>query len=307
VSHYAFHSIFSKPSPVPSIPGLPSSGRDTPFPSVSKLVTLTSFSITSESDTLSLHGTATAINPVPYDLDLSAPSLPFEVSMLDPTNSSSPAIHVASVSALPFTLTHPNITLSLQGRVSAISAAAFPVLSKFISRYLAGQSNNILIESPLAPSLSAEAVFPAPYPRPNVLRNVTIKDMKIKPAGNAFLASGVVEALAVLPKGMNVGLDVFHVLPDVLVFDGEVPSSLETERHTYEEYRYSAPPPETPLPDPLPKNAFGHIRPEDWLPSQSVSIEPDGSDDGSAYSVSAKVVDVRLKCYLDDKKSSVIL
>jgi hypothetical protein len=111
------------------------------------------------------------------------------------------------------------------------------------------------------------------------LRNVTIKDMKIKPTGSAFLASGIVQARAVLPKGINIGLDVFRVLPDVLIFDGEVPSSLEVEQHPYKDYRGSVRPPEMPLPDPLPKNAFGHIRPEDWLPSQSVPIEPpEGSD-----------------------------
>lgn len=111
--------------------------------------------------------------------------------------------------------------------------------------------------------------------------------------GSAFLASGIVKARAVLPKGMNVGLDVFRVLPDVLVFDGEVPSSVEIERHLYDES--SAPPPKTPFPDPLPKNAFGHIRPDDWLPSQSVPMEPEDDDDGSAYAVSATVVDVPLE------------
>jgi hypothetical protein len=119
--------------------------------------------------------------------------------------------------------------------------------------------------------------------------------MKIKPMGNAFLASGVVRARAVLPKGMNVGIDVFRVLPDVLVFDGEVPSDLELERHPCDEYIYSTPPPPPPLPDPLPKNAFGHIRPEDWLPSESVPVEPESSDDGASYAVSATVVDVPLE------------
>jgi len=114
--------------------------------------------------------------------------------------------------------------------------------------------------------------------------------MKIRPVGSAFLASGIVKARAVLPKGMNVGLDVFRVLPDVLVFDGEVPPNVEIGRHLS-----SAPPPETPFPDPLPKNAFGHIRPDDWLPSQSVLMEREDDDDGSAYAVSATVVDVPLE------------
>ena len=79
------------------------------------------------------------------------------------------------------------------------------------------------------------------------------------------------------------GLDVYRVLPDVLIFDGEVP-----------EGALVVPPPATPLPDPLPERAFGHLRPEDWLPSIS---GPDVSEDGegAAYAVSAKVVDLPLE------------
>ena len=109
--------------------------------------------------------------------------------------------------------------------------------------------------------------------------------MKIKPTGSVFLASGIVHAQAVLPKEIDVGLDVFRVFPDVLIFDGEVPSNRQLDIST-------GPPPETPLPDPLPENAFGHIRPDDWLPSESEPIE---SEDGRVYSVSARVVDVPLE------------
>lgn len=119
--------------------------------------------------------------------------------------------------------------------------------------------------------------------------------MKIKPTGGAFLASGIVRARVVLPKGMNVGLDIFRVFPDVLVFDGDVPSGPDMERHPYEETQYSSRPPEPPLPDPLPKNAFGHIRPQDWLPSQSFPIKPEDSSDGTEYAVSAIVVDAPLE------------
>jgi len=210
---------------------------------------------------------------------------------MDLTNSSQLPVHVASVTTLPFILTHPNITFSIQGTVPPISASAFPVLSKFISRYLSAQPNTVLISSPLLfPDISAEATFPSPNPRPNILRNVTIKNMKIKPLSGSFLASGTVKARVVLPKGIHVGLDVFRVLPDVLVFDGEVPSTPPYRDHWHPDQ----PPPETPLPDPLPERAFGHIKPEDWLSSSCVPVEPDG-DEGAAYSVSAKVVDVPLE------------
>ena len=286
-------SVNQKTFTVPSIPGFPTPGRNTPFPSIAEIVTLTSFGVSSRSNTLFLHGTATAINPAPSNLDFSGPSLPFEVSIMDPTNSSQPPVHVASVTTLPFILTRPNITLSIQGTVPPIAAPAFPVLSMFISRYLSAQPNTVLISSPLLfPDISAEATFPSPNPPPKILRSVTIKDMKIKPSGGSFLASGTVHARVVLPKGIHVGLDVFLVLPDVLIFDGEVPPTLPQPDHWQPN---PPPPPETPLPDPLPEGAFGHIRPEDWLPSICVPVEPEGDDEGAAYEVSAKVVNVPLE------------
>ncbi|KAF9531125.1 hypothetical protein CPB83DRAFT_809476 [Crepidotus variabilis] len=281
---------------LPSLPGFPHPGRNAPFPPFSQLVTLTSFSISSESDHLSLHGLATAVNPAPPSISLSLPSLPFEISIPDNADSTIPPIHVASVSTLPFALTHPNISLSIEGTVPPISTYAFPILSKFVTRYLSAQDNKILISSPnLLPDLDIQATFPAPNPRPKLLRNVTIKDMKIKPMGSAFLASGTVFARVVLPKGINVGMDVFQVLPDVLIFDGEVPPTV-TPWNWPDHHRPShGPPPETPLPDPIPERAFGHLRPEDWLPSLSVPVDPEGDDEGTAYAVSAKVVDVPMQ------------
>ncbi|KAG5220602.1 feruloyl esterase [Salix suchowensis] len=92
--------------------------------------------------------------------------------------------------------------------------------------------------------------------------------MRIKAYGTTFLASGTVNARVVLPKGMNLDLDIFHVLPDVLVFDGEVPDEDD--------------------------KAFGHIRPEDWLDSVSESVPSEG-DVGSSFSVVANIVEVPLK------------
>jgi hypothetical protein len=74
--------------------------------------------------------------------------------------------------------------------------------------------------------LKVPAEFPAPNPRPKVLQNITIRDMKLKSTGagtGGFLASGIVEGRIVFPKGMEIGLDVSRILPDVLIFDGEVP------------------------------------------------------------------------------------
>lgn len=106
--------------------------------------------------------------------------------------------------------------------------------------------------------------------------------MKIKP-GTPFTASGTVFARIVLPRGVDVGLFVSRVLPDVLIFDGEVSEGVAAP--------HLAP---APLPDPLPENAFGHIRPDDWLPAMSVRDEP-WEGVGAVYVVSAKIVDVPLE------------
>ncbi|KAF5384235.1 hypothetical protein D9615_003475 [Tricholomella constricta] len=265
--------------PIPSLPGLPHPGPKVPFPSVQELVTLKSFSISSESNHLAIRAAATIIDPAPPTFNLTSPSIPFIVSL--PSNSSRPPIPVASVSTAPFTLTHPNISLDISGTVLPLASDASSTLSSFLSRYLSKQSNPILISSPLIPNLALETVFPPPNPPPCILRNVTIKDMKIKP-GTTFLASGTVYARIVLPKGIDVDMVVSRVLPDVLVFDGEVPES------------FQSPPTEPPLPDPLPEKAFGHIRPDDWLKSLSA---PDESDEGegAVYVVTAKIVDVPLE------------
>lgn len=100
-----------------------------------------------------------------------------------------------------------------------------------------------------------KTTFPAPVPKPRILRDVTIKDMVIRPPGspahldsdsgltslapsdvrpdddvsmtstNWVVKSGTVLAKVVLPKGLDVRLDVRGVLPDLLIFDGAVPPS----------------------------------------------------------------------------------
>lgn len=83
---------------------------------------------------------------------------------------------------------------------------------------------------------------------------------------------------------MDVGINVNRVLPDVLIFDGEVPDTMGG----------AAPPVLPPLPDPLPEHAFGHIRPDDWLQSLSVPVDSDEGE-GAAFAVTAKLVDVPLE------------
>ncbi|KAJ2916216.1 hypothetical protein MD484_g4184, partial [Candolleomyces efflorescens] len=236
---------------VPVVPGLPRPGANVPPPTISELITLKSFSIHSNSSTLNLEAEATLVDPAPPNIDFTSPPLEFLVSLPCPSNSSSSSLHqddsdtdtdtepdaeslpIASISSHPFSLTHPNITLHLTGHVLPLSPSltSFKILSTFLGRYLSGLPNTILVSLPsgglpeMFKHLSVEAEFPAPNPRPRVLQNVTIRDMKLKAAaggGSGFLASGVVEGRIVLPRGMEVGLDVSRILPDVLIFDGEV-------------------------------------------------------------------------------------
>jgi hypothetical protein len=203
-------------------------------------------------------------------------------------------------------LTHPNITVHISGSVLPIPATAFPSLSLLVSRYLAGEPNALFVSSPLLRQLDEiEVEFPAPNPKPQVLRDVTIRDMKINPFGSIFLASGIVEGKVVLPKGINIGVEVSNIFPDVLIFDGEVPSDdalLELGPTTHKHHKNDSDthlpptPPEPPLPSPLPSHAFARVRPDDWLPALSARIDPPEDDNaGAAYVISAKVVDVPLE------------
>ncbi|KAG6901227.1 hypothetical protein C0995_015044 [Termitomyces sp. Mi166 len=261
------------------IPGLPAPGHEDSFPSLHDLITLTTFHIASTSNNLDIRAFATVINPVSSNFNSTMPSIPFIVSL--PANSSCPSIPIASVSTAPFTLTHPNITLDISGTVLPLSNDSTPVLSSFLSRYLSRESNTILISTPLIANLTVQTIFPPPDPPPRILRNVTIRDMKVRP-GTPFLASGTIFARIVLPTGVDVDLAVSRVLPDVLVFDGEVPDTVGPQ---------PVPP---PLPDPLPEGAFGHIRPKNWLKAISVPTTSDG-EDGMSYAVTAKIVDVPIE------------
>jgi hypothetical protein len=209
------------------------------------------------------------------------PSIPFVISLPSVLNPLS-MVPVASVSTAPFSLTHPNITLNISGHALPVVPDSAVSLSSFLTRYLSGESNPIFISSPLISGLSVDTLFPAPTPRPQVLRDVTIRNMKIKP-GTPFLASGTVSARVTLPRGLNINLNVSRLLPDALIYDGEVPDS---DPGTV--------PPPTPLPDPSPERAFGHIRPNDWLPALCQATVP-GDGEGAAYVVEAHLVDVPLE------------
>jgi len=163
------------------------------------------------------------------------------------------------------------------------------MLSAFIANYLRGESSPIVIFNPYFPSYLIKTGFPGPNPKPKILRNVTIHNMKLQAKGTSFFASGAIYARVVLPRGLNIHLDVNRVLPDVLVFDGEVPSLSLDSRDEKDD-------PASPLPDPLPERAFARIRPDEWLDSLSeIDEAPDEEGSGSVYTVTADLVDAPLQ------------
>jgi hypothetical protein len=163
---------------------------------------------------------------------------------------------------------------------------------------------------------------------PGILSADDIQEGKGDLQRKGFTASGTVYARVVLPPGMEVGLHVGRVLPDVLVFDGEVPEDADLPApflppsHLDEDESspfpsFPVPVPSFPLPGPfpglplplprrrpreggdtdpapLPARAFGHIRPTDWLVSQS-GPAPSEDGEGAAFAVTAKIVEVPLE------------
>lgn len=283
---------------MPVLPGFPSPGPDQPLPSISDLVHLAHFSLSSSHDhNLVIDAEATIVNPVPPIISFTSPPLPFVVSVppqLDTTEESS--IPLASVTAEPFALTHPNITLFLHGNVLPLAPSAAPALSSLISDYLSGIDHPISITSPfgLLSSYTAHTKFPAPHPRPEVLRNVTFEDMKIHASGTTILASGTVHARIALPEGMDVTVLINRLHPDALIYDGPLsittspsPASLPVTRATSvtaQDMTKHHPavagdedhdvPPAPPLPSPLPPRAFARVRPTAWLPTMSAPTSP---------------------------------
>jgi len=169
---------------------------------------------------------------------------------------------------LPPAGTPTNITLSASGHLNPIrpSVHSISALSAFMSSYLSGESYPVLVtvDLPIVTSpgtgpgelidpsqtLSFEATFPAANPKPHLLQDLTIRDMKIRygaappnASGESsqppqrrqgplpmpiaehandytILASGTVWARVVLPREIDVEASVTRVWPDILLYDG---------------------------------------------------------------------------------------
>jgi hypothetical protein len=120
--------------------------------------------------------------------------------------------------------------------VLPISHSAAPALSSLISDYLSGVDHPIAVTTPFEffADYIAHTTFPAAHPRPEVLHNVTIENMKVHFSGTTILASGIVHARLALPEGMDITIAPSRVLPDTLIFDGQPDPA-------------STPPPQSPL------------------------------------------------------------
>ncbi|KAI9507094.1 hypothetical protein F5148DRAFT_1015432 [Russula earlei] len=307
---------------IPALPSLPvpGSGR-----TISDFVHLTNFSLSSRAHDLIIDAAATMVNPAPSIITFTSPPLPFVIWIPPPLATIDHSlVPLASVTAEPFNLTHPNITLSLRGKVLPIPLSATPALSSLLSDYLSGIDHPISITSSLElfSNYTSHTKFPAPVPRPELLRNVTIEDMRIHASGTTILASGIVHARIAFPEGVDVTLFVNRILPDALVFDGPLPTAslpvspssagTTTKRSTKDMARINGNrddgdddddddddiPPAPPLPSPLPSHAFARVRPDAWLSALSARTAPrrDWNERGNTtLSLSAWFVDVPLE------------
>jgi hypothetical protein len=245
---------------VPLIPGLPKPGTWKDLPPLATLVTLENFTVTSNSTThqIQARANATTINPLPQrggiigdDFHVTVPSLDFVVALPNDTvtqldgnsdddegqhrNFDQEPVTVAIGKSDPFVLrpsessTPKNITLTASAHIPSLLHSSTPVLSHALSLYLSARPIPILITSPLLPSYRIPFLFPPPPERPQLLRDVVIKDVRVGFKGEVVVASGEVVARVVLPgEGrIRVGVDARGVWPDVLIFDGEVPEDGE--------------------------------------------------------------------------------
>lgn len=166
-----------------------------------------------------------------------------------------------------------NITIAADGHLIPLrpSFNAMEAISPFLSAYLAGKPYDVLVtvDLPIVSSpgtgierlidprktLSFGAVFPGVKPRPRILQELTIREMRIhygrsSPIAEASLAepegpppldgpilehageyvvraSGTVWARVVLPKQFDVETNVTRVWPDIILYDGAVPDDDE--------------------------------------------------------------------------------
>ncbi|GMK56984.1 hypothetical protein CspeluHIS016_0308240 [Cutaneotrichosporon spelunceum] len=209
---------------VPALPNFPKPGK---MLDLSKLVTLHNYTF-NNADGLRIEALASLPNPGIDDIPFPLPfSIEFE------------GARMAEVVARKATISNKTIELALEGDIVAASAAgSSDALGNFLRRFLHGQDSPIVVRGlhdmprryqgptppqfvlQTLPSLKLDLTFPAPHPAPQIIRSVTVEEMKFG-GGEGIEASGTVVAVVQLPPGLEgVNLNVSSILPDVLIFDG---------------------------------------------------------------------------------------
>ena len=279
---------------VPELPGIPP--QDTDF---SKLVRLDSYSLNSNrtddaeaSTRLQISAIATAPNPVPN----MAFDIPYQFGFAiylqggagpEAARTGGQITKMAEVSTGLIRLRgQKRVAIQIDGSLLSTFSTSIdePVsgedndsaLSVFLRKYIRGLDNPVIVKglsyvprtSPavserqrpprwitdVIKTLELNVTFPGPSPVPKLIRSVTIQDMRISESRGHMTASGIVLAEIELPDQMeHIDVDVEGVLPDVLVFDG------------YPEDQEDIDPDDLPYP----ARAFGRIRPEQYLPSET--------------------------------------
>jgi hypothetical protein len=173
---------------------MPTPGCDAPLPDMSRLVQPQTFNLTSTNDTIHITAQATLVNPLPEGLEMTVPVLPFVVSLS--ANGTTPAVPLAALHSAPLDAqTRPNLTLHLSGALLPLPAAdGGGALSVFLARYLSAQDSPVSVSSPLYPGLAVDTLFPAPRPPPRVLRDLALREMRVRALGAGFVVSGTVAA-----------------------------------------------------------------------------------------------------------------
>lgn len=234
-----------------------------------------------------LSARATALNPLlarnsssstfPFDFHLDWPyDLPFEVLLPDGDRHAP----LARVVTRPVSLDarhQSSIAVRIDGEVDRnLGGASERALSRFLQNYLHGKDNEVIVRGLASvphslcnatstaptpswilralPAINATVAFPSPPDELDLIRSVTIENMRISQADGRFMASGIVKAVVELPKEMRgLHVDVTAALPDILVFNGATADKREID----------------PDQEPYPPKAFGHIHPPKWLSATS--------------------------------------
>ncbi|KAG8911849.1 hypothetical protein FRC00_005727, partial [Tulasnella sp. 408] len=199
-----------------SAPNAP--GSDDP---IGSMVTLSNYTLGSNPNTSKLEVSAVVdvVNPLPHSIHGAIQS-PFEftISLLaeaqapapPPSNDTTPGIplsaEVARVFTNPIHLTHPNVSLSMNGTILPIGKESLPLLSQFLSNYLTARPSPIEVSTNSPLSLSIRTNFPAPKEKPKLIRTVKLDNVRIYPnpeTGEDLLAAGIIRAYLELPPGLE--------------------------------------------------------------------------------------------------------